>query len=41
MKLIYEVDNNCLVLLKMQGVDLTRIFEIDNTIQKLMNAIKK
>jgi len=40
MKLIYEVDNNGLVLLKMQGVDLTRISEIDNTIQKLIKAIK-
>jgi hypothetical protein len=40
-KLVYEVDNNGLVLLKMQGVDLTRIFEIDSSVQKLIDAIKK
>jgi hypothetical protein len=41
MRLLFEIDNSGLILLKMQGVDLTKILEIDNSVQKLLTAVKK
>jgi len=40
MRLLYEIDKDIKILFKIQGVDLSKIIERENNVNKLLNSIK-